>query len=208
MRGARPIPASRRPYLPTIAGDDSLVAKVASCKTPSARRVRGRTAIDNAMKTRDDGRAAARHGGCLIPPVGSVLVVEDDVDLAEILGEVLRAAGHVVRIAVDGCAGAVALAAERPDVVLCDVQMPFGGGPAFVTWMRGRDDGSAEVPIILVSAGQDLNAVAAGVGVRYWLAKPFGIATLVALVARVLDETAGGGEAGAPPPLLQAARTS
>lgn len=135
--------------------------------------------------------------------MGSVLVVDDDVDLAAILGDVLRAAGHVVRVAVDGTAGAVQIAEERPDVVLCDVQMPFGGGPAFVAWLRARDDGSAAVPIILVSAGDDLNEVAANAGVRYCLAKPFSIATLVGLVARVLaDAATPAREDVLPPPRL------
>lgn len=138
--------------------------------------------------------------------MASVLVVDDDVDFAFIVAEVLRTARHLVRTAVDGRAGAREVLAERPDVVLCDVQMPFGGGPAFVAWLHARRDGSEHIPIILVSAGDDLEEIAAGLDVPNFLLKPFGIASLVALVARVLEETASlcrEGK-GSPPPLTLA----
>lgn len=122
--------------------------------------------------------------------MSSILVVDDDVDFASVVADVLRAAGHSVRFALDGPSGAAQIVSERPDVVLCDVQMPFGGGSGLVTWLRARGDGSDRIPLILVSAGDDLQRVAASLDTPYFLAKPFSIASLVVLVVRVLDETA------------------
>jgi CheY-like chemotaxis protein len=53
-----------------------------------------------------------------------VLIIEDNVDAAETLAEVLALYGHEARIARDGASG-VALALElKPDVVLCDLGLP------------------------------------------------------------------------------------
>ncbi|MGC4000879.1 MAG: PAS domain S-box protein [Anaeromyxobacter sp.] len=71
-----------------------------------------------------EGRAAAdrsephRGGG------RSILVIEDNLDTAESLKDVLELAGHAVRTAPDGLSGLARAAEERPEVVLCDIGLP------------------------------------------------------------------------------------
>jgi CheY-like chemotaxis protein len=66
---------------------------------------------------------AARRGAGL-----NVLVVDDNADAAELLGDSLRAMGHVTRVAFDG-PGALALASQfNPDVVLLDLGLPVMDG--------------------------------------------------------------------------------
>jgi signal transduction histidine kinase/ActR/RegA family two-component response regulator len=60
------------------------------------------------------------------PPVAArrVLVIEDDPDAAQTLGEALELEGHTVEHARDGATGVALAHARRPDVVLCDIGLP------------------------------------------------------------------------------------
>ena len=69
-------------------------------------------------------------------PGSRILVVDDSVDSAETLGELLKIWGHDVRLAHDG-PGAVAAAREyRPEVVLLDIGLPGMDGFAVATQLR------------------------------------------------------------------------
>ena len=72
-------------------------------------------------------------------PAGSrVLVVDDSVDSAETLGELLRIWGHDVRLAHDG-PGAVAAAREyKPDVILLDIGLPGMDGFAVAQQLKAE----------------------------------------------------------------------
>ena len=80
-----------------------------------------------------------------------ILLVEDDVDIAEALGELLRELGHEVQPAANGALGLAALSLRRFDLVLLDLMMPVMDGYEF----RARqlaDPTLAAVPVIIVSA--------------------------------------------------------
>jgi PAS domain S-box-containing protein len=71
--------------------------------------------------------AGAAAGSAATPDAPArrrVLIVEDNVDAAEMLATVLRLDGHEVRVAHDGVAGLAAVRANPPDVVLCDLGLP------------------------------------------------------------------------------------
>jgi CheY-like chemotaxis protein len=57
-------------------------------------------------------------------PAARVLVVDDSVDSAETLGELLRIWGHDVRLVHDGPAAVAAAREYRPDVILLDIGLP------------------------------------------------------------------------------------
>lgn len=118
----------------------------------------------------------------------TVLVVDDDDDLAWIVGEVLAAEGFVVRRARDGVDGLRLLEAALPDVVLMDVEMPHLTGPELSYRMLLRDLGMDAVPVVLVSGVAELDEVARRVGTPYHLAKPYDLDELLTLLRRALDE--------------------
>lgn len=58
--------------------------------------------------------------------VGRILVIEDNADVAQILGRLLAMKGHTVTLAADGAAGLAQLKTGQFDVVLCDIGLPGG----------------------------------------------------------------------------------
>ncbi|WAC29620.1 CheR family methyltransferase [Ancylobacter sp. SL191] len=102
-----------------------------------------------------DGRscqpeAAAQHPG--IRPMGSILVIEDDRDLRELLEVMLREEGHVTLSAPDGVA-AVALmtrSAAAPDLILADYNLPHGmDGLVAATTIRERFHRA--IPVVILT---------------------------------------------------------
>ncbi|WP_165251188.1 response regulator [Paludisphaera soli] len=81
----------------------------------------------------------------------SILVVEDNRDLADTQAILLRAAGYRVAIAYDGFQAVAAAQAEAPDLVLLDIGLPGLDGYEVAELLRG-DGRTAEAVIVAVSA--------------------------------------------------------
>ena len=120
--------------------------------------------------------------------MASILIVDDDRDLAEMLGDLLREAGLDVRTAHDGQEGLKLIEEQLPDLVLLDVEMPCLGGPEMAYRMLVHDMGEEQVPIVLVSGVTDLFKVAELVGTPYYLGKPYDLDRISTLVSRALVE--------------------
>jgi len=120
--------------------------------------------------------------------MASLLVVDDDVDLADLLAELLAQEGHEVRLARDGEDGLARLAERHPDVLLLDVEMPQLDGPGMAYRMVVHDCGMEEIPIVLVSGVADLREVARRVGTPYFVSKPFQMPTLLRVLNQALEE--------------------
>jgi len=125
-----------------------------------------------------DGRAA-EPGGEAAP--ATVLLVEDELALREVLGQALRRAGFTVREAADGVEALQALRRLRhaPDLVLADVRMPRLGG---VELARELARLHPEMPVALMSGYSQESPVEAGRPGPAFLAKPFTPQQLVAFV--------------------------
>jgi CheY-like chemotaxis protein len=123
--------------------------------------------------------------------VANVLIVDDDLDFADVSRELLESAGHSIRVAHTGEEGLASLAsAALPDCLLLDVEMPVLSGPGVAHQMLLHDAGQERIPILLVSGREDLPAVAALMGTPYFLKKAsadYGEA-LLAILARALRE--------------------
>jgi DNA-binding response OmpR family regulator len=109
----------------------------------------------------------------------SILVVDDDHDVAHVLADLLTEEGYRVRCVFDGQAALREIARDPPDLVLADVVMPHLDGVTLANqlWPRGRG-----VPIVLLSA------VYADVdlpGVQF-LSKPFELDALLRVITRIL----------------------
>jgi DNA-binding response OmpR family regulator len=113
-----------------------------------------------------------------------VLVVDDDPIVCELVKRVLERWKHRVLTAGDGAEGLRVLFAERPDLVVLDVDLPDMDG-----WrVLGRIRELAEVPVLMLTAkGQELDKVRAlRGGADDYLTKPFGSEELPARVEALL----------------------
>ena len=122
-----------------------------------------------------------------------VMVVEDDADLREALGETLEAAGFDVELAAEGTAALVRLAARPARLVLTDMQMAPMDGPALLAALRTQHPG---LPVVVMTAyGTIEQAVAAmRAGAADYLVKPFESAPLLEVVRRHLPPAVSGHE--------------
>jgi len=111
---------------------------------------------------------------------GTILVIEDDKATAGMIQEFLEAEDYRTLYAVDGDSIPVALA-ERPDVILLDVNMPGMDGPEVSRRLRA-DPATARIPIIGMSAGGHRGGTPSAMAANDWLSKPFPLDDLLAKV--------------------------
>ena len=77
-----------------------------------------------------------------MPPRHRILLVDDNTDSAESLGELLALSGHEVRTAADGPTALRAFDEFGPDVVLCDLGLPGMNGYEVGRTLRARPGGA------------------------------------------------------------------
>jgi CheY-like chemotaxis protein len=112
----------------------------------------------------------------------SYLVVDDNLDFAENLAEILRDGGDEVAIAADGRAAAALVEARRFDAIVTDMRMPAMGGAELVHAIRRMDPG-APAMVITAHAGDDAMEAARQEGLLAALPKPVEVPRLLALLA-------------------------
>jgi two-component system response regulator MprA len=117
-----------------------------------------------------------------------VLVVDDDPDVRDSLRRSLTFEGYTVETAADGHAALSAIAAERPDAVVLDLQMPGLGGLETCRRLRERGD---DVPVLMLTARDATRDRVTGLdaGADDYLPKPFALEELLARLRAVLRRT-------------------
>lgn len=113
-----------------------------------------------------------------------VLVVEDDAGIGELIVELLRSEGYPTRHVGDGRAAIAALHAEQPLALVVDMGLPLVDGAEVARTSRRLYDG--QVPIIVVTADGHAEDDAREIGASGFLAKPFDVDELVAVLRRSL----------------------
>ena len=117
-----------------------------------------------------------------------VLVIDDDANHADAIGEALERFGYDARVIHSGREGLAAVREERADVVLTDLRMAEVDGMAILAAARER--GESEV-VILTGHGSVASAVAAmAAGAAHYLTKPVNIAELEQVLTRLVERLA------------------
>ena len=113
-----------------------------------------------------------------------ILVVDDESDIANLLGTVLREESFSVRVVTDSRQALEAFNSFRPDLVSLDVMMPSVDGISLCLQLRKETD----VPILFVSAKSDPpdRVVGLRIGADDYMGKPFDNNELVARVEALL----------------------
>lgn len=141
-----------------------------------------------------------------VPVSQSILVVDDDRPLAEMVSTFLRHLGYRVEQAHTGQAAADALVRAVPDLVLLDVMLPDTTGWELCRRIRERWD----VPIIILSARTQTDDRVSGLslGADDYLSKPFSLREMELRIAAVLRRTRATAMSAAATPLYEDAHLS
>ena len=116
----------------------------------------------------------------------TVLTVDDSRTMRDMLMLALKDAGYRVVQAEDGVHGLEVLQAERPDIVITDINMPRMDGFGFIEGMRA-DPNHKATPVLVLTTESDAakKQRAREAGATGWIVKPFDPAKLVDAVRRV-----------------------
>ena len=119
----------------------------------------------------------------------SVLVVDDEFGIADVLQEILIDAGYAVGMALDGRQGLERAREVRPELVLADFMMPVLDGPGLLRALAA-EPALAAVPVVMMSSLPEATVLAACRPLRPagFLRKPFRIAAVLQAVAAALGE--------------------
>ena len=130
----------------------------------------------------------------------SILVVEDEPSIAEVVSLYLRRAGFKVRVLPDGQAALEQMERQMPDLVVLDIMLPGLDGFEITRWIRDRSD----APIILLTACRGEHDLQCGLemGADDYVVKPFSPQELVSRVRAVLRRTQKASQDRAEHPLV------
>ena len=122
--------------------------------------------------------------------MSAILVVDDDPQVLEVVGEMLRLEGYDVATAVDGRQAVAKFRSMAFDLVVTDLIMPEKEGLETIAEMKTL---RSNVPVIAMSGGgrigpTDYLETARCIGAVATLAKPFARSELISLVSNLLSE--------------------
>ena len=118
-------------------------------------------------------------------PTGSILVIDREPTIVDLLVEILTDAGYIAYTAPDGAGARVAIARHRPALILLDVGCPSMHGAALIAHLRAADP--AIIPIVVMTTTPRNVAPLLMLGVGECLAKPFDLDELLSCVARYVQ---------------------
>lgn len=117
----------------------------------------------------------------------TVLIVDDEFGIVEVLAAALGDHGYRVMQAYNGPQALARIADERPDLIISDYMMPGGDGGELLATLAQE---FATIPVILMSAVEESTINRGGATYRLFLRKPFRLTEMLDAVRRL----AGGAE--------------
>ena len=132
-------------------------------------------------------------------PNKSILVIEDEPSIAEVVSLYLRRAGYQVQTLGDGQTALDLLEKHIPDLVVMDLMLPGVDGYSLTRWLRDR----SQVPIIMLTSRREEMDRIAGLemGADDYVVKPFSPQELVSRVRAVLRRAGGEKSPESEPPV-------
>jgi DNA-binding response OmpR family regulator len=130
----------------------------------------------------------------------SILVVEDEPSIAEVVSLYLKRAGFSVKVVADGQAALDEMARQVPGLLILDIMLPHVDGFSIIRWLRDRSD----APVIMLTSRRDEIDRIAGLemGADDYVVKPFSPQELVSRVRAVLRRTQSSPQSDAESPLI------
>ncbi len=124
----------------------------------------------------------------------TILVVEDEPSVAEVVALYLRRAGYAVKVVNTGPAALQAIEQSLPALIILDLMLPGTDGWSITRQVRERNDAPSGVPIIMLTArSQEVDRIAGlEMGADDYVTKPFSPQELVSRVRAVLRRARSG----------------
>lgn len=124
----------------------------------------------------------------------TILIVEDEVDAADLFAEMMRVSGYRVLKTYSSGPAIAMLSVEKPDLVLLDLMMPDISGLEVLRYIR-RDPRLMDIPVIILSAKNLPSDIKTGLdaGASLYLTKPIGYQELKTAVEQLLGSGKGTG---------------
>ena len=111
-----------------------------------------------------------------------ILVVDDDPNMRQLLALHLGNAGYEIETAEDGIAAGYKVLRQRPDLIVCDVNMPHMDGFEFVAALR-QDIELRDIPVMFLSTAPEIEERGKELGAVGYVFKPVRADWLLKLVA-------------------------
>jgi len=117
----------------------------------------------------------------------TIVLVEDEEHVRQMVSKMLSKSGYAVQEAVDGLDGLRKIDAQKPDLIIADMMMPNLDGLVLVKALKAHRDTKA-VPVIFLTAKGDTRSMIEGinVGAKYYVTKPFQMEDLLSKVSKIL----------------------
>ena len=115
----------------------------------------------------------------------TILMIEDDAMIQDLIHDVLLDEGYRVLRASDGEDGLRVAASDGPGLILLDFRLPRMSGANVLARLK-HDPATSHIPVIAVT-GQPTSLVDRSLPVDGWIAKPFDLDVLLAQVERFVD---------------------
>jgi DNA-binding response OmpR family regulator len=118
-----------------------------------------------------------------------ILIVEDNADIAENIGDYLEAQGHVLDFALDGIGGLHLALMQDFDLIVLDIMLPGMDGLTFCRKLR--EDAEKRTPVLMLTARDTLSDKLEGfrAGADDYLVKPFALEELAARIGALFRRT-------------------
>jgi CheY-like chemotaxis protein len=113
----------------------------------------------------------------------SILIVDDDEGIRELLRLHLGAAGYEVNVAEDAIAAGYLVLRSPPDLIISDVNMPHMDGFEFIAALKA-DRSLPKIPVIFLTSNDDGDERGKALGAVGYITKPVRADRLLALVAQ------------------------
>jgi DNA-binding response OmpR family regulator len=125
---------------------------------------------------------------------GRILVIEDDVHVAEMIARIVERHGYDAVTASDGVEAISKVLSSPTRMIILDIMMPFFSGYWYCDVFK-KNPATREIPVVIISALDKKSDIEKGLklGADAYVTKPFTEEGLVATIESVLAKKAGGG---------------
>jgi CheY-like chemotaxis protein len=123
--------------------------------------------------------------------MATILVVDDEGEIVQVLAEILGEQGYRVVGAANGRQGRQLLEETKPDLVLLDFMMPVLDGPGMLREMTAHPV-FRNIPVLLLSSLPEAAAAEEARGYAAFLRKPFRLPALLRTIARLIGDASAG----------------